>query len=178
MTWDAYHHREEILRAVVDEANRRLDGALPMELPGVRDLFDEFDLVAALQLRWHTRLAGRIERALMEEPAEPEAAVVEGWRGAAEELAGVREILDAQRANPLAPEIGVALEKAHRKDLVLLAAMAGRASAADVAAVRVGQLIEDDTRAGYDPGATPRHRREETPTHPSLIERVKSHLVA
>jgi hypothetical protein len=179
MTWAAFHRRGEVLRAVVDHADAHRDGVLPTHLPGVAETFaDDLDLLAALQLRWHTRLAGRIERALMEEPAEPEAAVVEGWRGAAEELAGVREILDAQRANPLAPEIGVALEKAHRKDLVLLAAMAGRASAADVAAVRVGQLIEDDARAGYDPGATPRHRREETPTHPSLIERVQSHLVA
>jgi hypothetical protein len=179
MTWDAYHHRGEVLRTVIDEANHRLDGALPMERSDVRDTFaDEFDLVAALQLRWHTRLSGRIERALLEEPAELESAVLEAWRGTADEMPGVREILDAQRANPSTPEIREALEKAHRKDLVLLAAMAGKASTTDPAAVRVGQRIEDEARTTYDPSATPRHRGEERSTHASLLDRVKSRLVA
>lgn len=179
MTWDAYHHRGDVLRTVIDEANHRLDGALPMELPDVRDTFDtEFDLVAALQLRWHTRLAGRIERALSEEPSDLEAAVIEAWRGTADELAGVREILDAQRADPSTPEIGEALEKAHRKDLVLLAAMAAQAGVAEPAAVRVGQRIEDLARNTYDPQGMPRHRRQEEPTPASLLQRVKSRLVA
>jgi len=179
MTWDAYHHRGEVLRAVEREANQRLDGALPMELPGVAETFtDESDLVAALQLRWHTRLSGRIEQALMEEPAELEHAVVQAWRNTADELAGVREILDAQRAYPSTPEIGEALVKAHHKELQLLAAMAGRASITDVAAVSVGRAIEDEARATYDPAASPRHRREEDAPRATLLERVRSHLVA
>jgi hypothetical protein len=131
-----------------------------------------------LQLRWHTRLSGRIEQALSEAPAELEDAVVEAWRSTADELVGVREILDAQRVSPSTPEIGEALVKAHRKDLQLLAAMAGRASVADVAAVRVGQAIEDEARATYDPNATPRHRREDHSTRVSLLDRVRSRLVA
>ena len=67
MTWDAFHHRGDVLRSVVEEANARRDGVLPMDLPGVAETFgDETALVAALQLRWHTRLAGRIERSLMD----------------------------------------------------------------------------------------------------------------
>lgn len=58
-------------------ADRRRDGVLPMQMPGVAETFgDELELVAALQLRWHTRLAGTIERELMEEPMDLEAAVV------------------------------------------------------------------------------------------------------
>jgi hypothetical protein len=159
MTWDAFHHRGDVLRSVVDEANARRDGVLPMDLPGVAETFgDETALVAALQLRWHTRLAGRIERSLMDRPDDLESAVVSAWRGAATELVGVREILDAHRAAPATPEMGAALEKAHAKEAVLLAAMAGRASASDAAAVRLGERIEQKARAAYDPTATPRHR--------------------
>ena len=87
MTWDAFHHRGEVLRSVVDEANARRDGVLPMDLPGVAETFgDETALVAALQLRWHTRLAGRIERTLMDRPDDLETAVVTAWRGAAAEM--------------------------------------------------------------------------------------------
>jgi hypothetical protein len=179
MTWDAYHHRGDTLRAVTDEANARRDGVLPTELPGVAETFtDELDLVAALQLRWHTRLSGRIERALTEEPAELEQAVIEAWRATADELVGVREILDAQRAHPSTPEIGEALEKAHAKDLVLMAAMAGLAGTADPGAVRVGERLEAEARRTYDPLATPRHRREEHAAPTSLLQRLRSHLVA
>lgn len=180
MTWDAFHHREDVLRLVVDEANARRDGVLPMDLPGVAETFgDETALVAALQLRWHTRLAGRIERSLMDRPDDLEAAVVSAWRGAAAELAGVREILDAHRAAPATPEMGAALEKAHAKEAVLLAAMAGRAGASDAAAVRLGERIEEKARAAYDPTATPRHLRDDDDGHPAgLLGRLKAHLAA
>ncbi len=179
MTWDAFHHRGDVLRAVVDEANRRRDGVLPMELPGVTETFgDELALIAALQLRWHTRLAGRIERALMEQPVDLESAVLTAWRSTASELVGVREILDAHRAEPSTPEMGEALEKAHRKDAVLLAAMAGRANAADANALQVGERIEAEARAAYRPSATPRHLRVEEERPASLLDRIKAHLPA
>ena len=138
-TWDSFHRRGEVLRAVVEEANARRDGVLPMELPGVAETFgDEFSLIAALQLRWHTRLAGRIERALMEQPMDLESAVLSAWRGAATELAGVRRILDAYTAHPTSQEMAEALRTSHRKDWTLMAAMAGRASINDERAERVG----------------------------------------
>ena len=138
MTWKAFHHRGDVLRAVVAEAESRRDGVLPMELPGVTETFgDAHHLVAALQLRWHTRLAGSIERALLDQPDDLEAAVVSAWRAAAAELAGVRRILDAHRE---------ALERAHRKEVVMLAVLAGRANAADVAAVRIGERLEERAR--------------------------------
>ena len=180
MTWDAFHRRGEVLRIVVDEANARRDGVLPMELPGVAETFgDELALIAALQLRWHTRLAGRIERTLMEQPSELEPAVLTAWRGTAYELAGVREILDAYATEPTSEEMRTALETARRKDWILMAAMAGKASPAEAGAARVGRALEGKARAAYNPTAEPRHRADEDDhRRGSLLGRLKAHLPA
>ena len=84
-------------------------------------------------------------------PPELETAVLTAWRRTAAQLAGVRAILDAQRAEPATPEVGEALARADRKDWTLLAAMAGRAGAADPAAARIGRRLEETARAAYDP---------------------------
>jgi hypothetical protein len=179
MTWDAFHRRGEVLRTVVEVANNRRDGVLPMELPGVAETFDdETALVAALQLRWHTRLAGQIERALSNEPANLESAVLTAWRRTASELAGVRAILDSCTEQPLDDDMAEALTRANRKDWVLLAAMAGQASAADATAARVGRRLEDKARAAYHPVA-PHHTRSKTTSAPgNLLERLLAHLAA
>lgn len=183
MTWDAYHHRGDVLRSVVDAADRRRDGVLPRDLPGVTQTFpDDLALIAALQLKWHTRLNGEIERSLMEQPMDLETAVLTAWRRTASELAGVRQILDDAIAEPATPEIGEAMTRSHRKDWVLLAAMAGRASAADAGALRVGRRIEERARAAYDPTVATRHdepagvRGQER--RASLIGRLRAHLAA
>ncbi len=181
MTWDAFHRRGDVLRTVAEEANRRRDGVLPTELPGVDTAFrDDADLVLALQLRWHTRLAGQIERALMEEPAGLETAVLTAWRRTAAQLAGVRAILDAQRVEPTTPEVGEALARADRKDWTLLAAMAGRASTADPAAARLGRRLEETARAAYDPTAAPRRASASAAADrpASLLGRLRAHLAA
>jgi hypothetical protein len=187
-TWESVHRRGEVLRAVVDEANQRRDGVLPMELPGVAETFgDELSLVAALQLRWHTRLTGRIERALMDQPMELEAAVVTAWRGTADELAGVRMILDSATAHPSSEEMATALETARRKDWTMMAAMAGKAGPADAGAATVGRSLEEQARALYRPTATaPRHRAEPEPSRGDLLReqlrggltKLKAHLAA
>lgn len=182
-TWDAFHRRGEVLRAVVEEADARRDGVLPMELPGVAETFgDELNLIAALQLRWHTRLAGRIERALMEQPVDLESAVLTAWRGTATELAGVRRIIDAYTSHPTSEEMAKALRVAHGKDWALMAAMAGRASVNDERAEHVGRLLEEQARAAYDPAAastSPRHRADEVRARDaSILGRLKAHLAA
>lgn len=187
-TWDSIHRRGEVLRAVADEANERRDGVLPMELPGVAETFgDELSLVAALQLRWHTRLAGRIERALMEQPMELESAVVSAWRATAEELPGVRMILDASTDQPSSEEMAKALETAHRKDWTMMAAMAGKASPGDAGAAKVGRALELQARALYRPTRTvPRHRAEPVPSRGDALKdqlrgrltKLKAHLAA
>ena len=43
MTWEAFHHRGEVLHTVIAEADIRRDGTLPMELPGeLADLIADF----------------------------------------------------------------------------------------------------------------------------------------
>ena len=152
MTWTSFHRRGEILRDVVAAANRRRDGRLPLDLTGVAETFgDEVTLLGALQLRWHTRLAAEIERALMTEPLELEDAVVAAWHTAADELCGVRAILDHERTAPSTPAAAEALAKATTKEHLLLAMMAGRVSTPDPVAARVGAEIEKRARATYRP---------------------------
>ncbi len=181
MTWDSFHRRGEVLRRVLEHAEARRDGALPMELAGVAETFgDEITLLGALQLRWHTRLAGAVERELMGPPGDLEEAVTRGWRAAAADLAGVRAILDAHTAAPSSPEIARMLDKGHRKDWTLLAAMAGKAAPGDDRAAEVGRRIERRARDAYRPQARPGGRgRHVAPSgRTSLVSRFRSHLVA
>ncbi len=178
MTWDTHHRRSDVLRAVVDEANLRRDGSLPLDLPGVAETFrDELDLAAALQLRWHTRLAGAIDRALAEDPADLEHAVVTAWRQAATALVGVRRILDLCAEQPSSPAMDEALQRARAKDWMLMAAMAGKAAAQDPRGARAGSLLEEKARAGFDPARIPAAEPEPRP-HASLLRRLKAHLAA
>jgi hypothetical protein len=152
MTWTSFHRRGEVLRGVIASANRRRDGRLPLDLPGVAETFgDELALLGALQLRWHPRLAGPIERALLADPMELDAAVVAAWHATADELPGVRAILDRRRTEPGTPAISEAMTKATAKEHILLAMMAGRVSTPDAAAARVGAEIEERARATYRP---------------------------
>jgi hypothetical protein len=184
MTWDSYHRRGEVLKAVIDEANSRRDGTLPTDLPGVAEAFgDDTALVAALQMRWRTRLEGSIERALLDEPSEPESAVMTAWCRNATELTGVREILDACAESPRSESMAEALRRARDADWALLAAMAGAASAGDPRAAAVGRGIEQRARALYRPGATravtsPRHRAPGEVPHASLLSRLRARLAA
>ena len=182
MTWDAFHRRGEVLRNVLDHAETHRDGTLPMELPGVAETFgDELTLLGAVQLRWHTRLAGAIERELMGQPMDLESAVVAAWRKTATELVGLRAILDAYTEAPRSADMAEMLDKAHGKDWTLMAAMAGKASPADHRAARVGHAIEQKAREAYRPSAAPAAeagRRRAVPARQSLLGRVKAHLAA
>ena len=181
MTWDAFHRRGDVLRNVLDHAETHRDGRLPMEIAGVAETFgDELTLLGALQLRWHTRLAGAIEREQMGQPMDLESAVIRAWRRTATELAGLRAILDAYTERPTSEEVAHMLDKAHRKDWTLMAAMAGKAGPADERAARVGRAIEERAREAYRPGpaagaTTGRHAVHQ---RPSLLARVKAHLAA
>ncbi len=86
MTWKSYHDRGAVLRDVITAVDARRDGLLPMDVTGVTEAFgDELTLLGALQLRWHTRLAGRIE---------PAATPTEARRATARDLPGVRAVID------------------------------------------------------------------------------------
>lgn len=148
MTWSTFHRRGEVLRDVIDAADARRDGLLPTDVPGVPETFhDELALLGALQLRWHTRLSGRLERALLHQPADLDRAVVGAWHATADELPGVRLVLDHYRAAPLDDRMAVAMATAAAKEHVLMAAMAGRTGATTEATVDAGRALEEQARA-------------------------------
>jgi hypothetical protein len=176
MTWRSFQNRGEILRSVIATAAVRQDGTLPMDVPGVAEAFGgELGLLGALQLKWHTRLAGHIERELVSQPMDLQAAVETAWGHAADELPGVRAILDRYRAEPLDGAMATAMSKATAKEHVLLAVMAGRSSVDDAKAVPIGADIEASARAAHEHRvSTPVERIEQ----PSLLERLKAVVAA
>ena len=121
MTWKSFHDRGAVLRDVLTAADARRDGVLPMDVPGVRETFgDELTLLGALQLRWHTSLAGRIEHEIMRHPDEQEAAALDAWRQTAGELPGVRAIIDHYTEHPLDETMARATRVAAAKEQALL----------------------------------------------------------
>ena len=121
MTWKSFHDRGAVLRDVLTAADARRDGVLPMDVPGVRETFgDELTLLGALQLRWHTRLAGRIEGEIMRHPDEQEAAALDAWQQTAAELPGVRAIIDHYTEDPLDDTMARATRIAAAKERALL----------------------------------------------------------
>ncbi len=174
MTWNSYRTRGEILRDVSAEADAHQDGALPMDVDGVRTAFTgELDLLGALQLRWHTRLAGHIDRELLGQPLDLEQAVIAAWRDTAAELPGIRAIVDRHREAPLDDAMAEAMAVATDKEHAWLAVNAGLAGIAAPGAARVGAQIEQQARA--------RRRVVRAPgahAAPTLIGRLKAALAA
>jgi hypothetical protein len=154
MTWTTFHHRGEVLRTVTRTADARRDGVLPMDVAGVRETFgDELTLLGALQLRWHTRLSGHLEQALMPQPLNPDETAIAAWHATADELPGTRRVLDHYRAEPLDHRMASALATATAKEHVLLAAMVGRAGATTEATAAAGSALEARARASHRPSA-------------------------
>ncbi len=177
MTWKTFHHRGEILRTVTAVADTRRDGLLPMDVEGVAETFgDELSLLAALQLRWHTRLAGRIERELMSQPMDLEQAVIKAWHQSYHESPGVRAVLDHYLESPVDDEMAAALAKATGKEHLLLAVMAGQSGLDDGPARdrarQVGARIEARARASYRPATVPH------PARTSMLGRIKARVAA
>ena len=180
MTWNAFHHRGEVLRTVVETADIRRDGTLPMDLPGVAETFrDELDLVAALHLKWHARLSGNIERELMAQPMDLASAIASAWARTSDEMPGVRLIIDRYTESPSDPEMAEALTKAQTKEWLKLAAAAGLASDESPSAARAGEQVELKARAAAAPvvaGSAPTNADDVVT--PSLVERIKAVLAA
>jgi hypothetical protein len=177
MTWKTFHHREEVLRTVTRTADHRRDGILPMDVDGVPETFgDELTLLGALQLRWHTRLSGHIERELLQQPMDPAEAVVAAWHAAADELPGTRAIVAHYRAEPLDEPMAAAMATSAAKERVLLAAMAGQAGARTEQTVEAGRAIEERARETYRPARPVTegigHRG------PGLLDRLRAALAA
>lgn len=152
MTWDAYHRRDAALRSAIAVTDRRRDGQLPFhEVDAAHAGFDTpTDLLLALQMRWHTRLAGHVDRVLSDQPMDLRSAVIHAWRSATADLPGVRAVLDAHEAEP-------ELRTAQRKELAYLASAAGLAELADPGAVPIGREIRSDARHQAATAPVPDH---------------------
>ena len=112
MTWKSYHDRGAVLRDVITAVDARRDGLLPMDVTGVTEAFgDELGLLGALQLRWHTRLAGRIDAG---------ATPMEARRATDRDLPGVRAVIDHYTAHPVDEPMARATALAAHKERVLL----------------------------------------------------------
>ena len=172
MTWTTFHSRAEVLRNVIDAADARRDGLLPMDLPGVPETFgDELTLLGALQLRWHTRLSGHLERAMLDHPTDLEQAAIDAWHATADDLPGTRSVLDHHRAGPLDEEMASALAVSAAKERILIAAMAGRAGARIEDTLAAGLELEERARRTHRPAPTP-------PGPRGLLGRIKAHVAA
>jgi hypothetical protein len=192
MTWNAFHHRGEILQTVIDVADARLDGVLPMDLAGVSETFaDELDLIGALSLKWHARLSGNIERELMHQPMDLEAAITNAWRTSSAEAPGIRMIIDRYTESPSDPEMAAALTRAQEKEWVKLASAAGLANDESAAAARAGERVSNQARVGVParveastvPAAAaaagaPGTTDVDTAGTPSLVDRIRAVLAA
>jgi hypothetical protein len=189
MSWTAFHSRGETLHAVVDTANARRDGVLPMQVPGVAQNFtDEIDLVGALLLKWHARLSGNVERALMREPMDLQAAVASAWRTTAEQLPGVRMVIDRCMQDPDTAEMAAAMQRAQEREWTRLAIAAGLASGNTPAAIAAGRRVEDQARAALAAPETPATTAsadvvDEAPVSDSrrtesFVDRIKAVLAA
>ena len=175
MTWNSYHRRGEVLRSLIDTANTRRDGILPMDVDGVAQTFeDDVAVLAALELRWHTRLAGQIERNLMAQPLDLQSNVVLAWQQTAAALPGVRAILDHYAAHPETDEMAENLAAATVKERQLMAMMAGRASEIrDYETIQAGAELVDVART------TPMPRLESDEAEVlSFVARIRAAMVA
>jgi hypothetical protein len=177
MTWTTFHHRGEVLRTVTRTADERRDGILPMDVAGVSETFgDELTLLGALQLRWHTRLSGHIERELLQQPLDPDLAVIAAWHATADELPGTRAIVDHYRAEPTDESMAFVTATSAAKERVLLAAMAERAGADTAATASAGEALEERARKTWVPTRSPvaatGHRGR------GLLGRIRAHVAA
>ena len=179
MTWKAFHNRGEVLRSVIAAAADRRDGILPMDVDGVAEKFNgELDVLSALQLKWHTRLAGHVERQLMTQPMDLQTAVMLGWKATADELPGVRPILDHYTAHPVDDAMATAVAKAAAKEHQYLAVMAGRANHIDESAEPIGAEIEAAARDLHNGVTAVILPQEEVEERGSLLERLRAVIAA
>ena len=186
MTWNAFHRRGEILREVAHTADARLDGVTPMDVAGVSKRFtDEVDVVGALILTWHARLGANIDRALASEPMDRRSAVATAWRTTAEQMPGVRLVIDRATDEPSTTDLARAMQRARSAERARLAQAAGLANDAGSSAVVLGGRIEEQARTGLVapvapaaiPAAAPA-RQERAEARSAFVRRIKAVLAA
>jgi hypothetical protein len=171
MTWDAYHRRKNVLREMLEIADRRPDVTLAELLdtvPDAREAFPtETDALYDLQMAWFQRLSGQMDRLLADEAESPELVPVTAWVSTAADMPGARALLDAHRDAP-------ALRKAVAKELAYLAMSAGvPAGSPDLTSH--GRRIQESARVELA-AAPPAPTGDES--RPGIIARLRSAIAA
>ena len=124
IAWDTYRSRATALRRAIADLDRSGSPTLPWndELAAAFD--DPDDLLVALHDVWTRRLEGRVDLALEIDEHESWQSVALAWREVADELSGVRRVLDGQADNPV-------VRHSRRQEHRLLAVAAGIATISD-----------------------------------------------
>lgn len=173
MTDPPCRRRYRVLQRLIQDMDERIDGVIPSHLPGLREVFeDDVALVGALQMRWYTRLSGRIE-VEQTQLSDRERAVVSAWRLTQTELPGVRRALDRAIESPSSPEMRLMLAKARRKEHIMVALMAGLTWFQDDRAAELGSDLE--LAARQESELQPRHTEARRRT---LLARLRARLAA
>lgn len=178
MSWETFHSRGSVLGDVIAFADQDRSGRLPMALPGVAENFhDELDLLSALMLKWHARLSGHVERELVDDPLDLPLAVTIAWRRAADELPGVRSVIDHYTAHPTGDFMADCLDRAKQLEWRRMAAAAGMFNQESSASLAVGERIEAEARAlafvPQLPAAEPKQLAVDE-TKAGLVDRFRS----
>jgi len=126
IAWDTYRRRATALRHVIADLDRSGSSTLPWDDELAAVFEDPDDLLVGLHDVWTRRLAGRVDLAMEIDEHESAESVALAWREVADELAGVRRVLDRQADNP-------ALRRSLRQEHRTLAIAAGLATINDPA---------------------------------------------
>ncbi len=179
MTWTTLSNRGAVLRRVVERADQRRDGLLPLDVEGVDHVFEDANaLLSALLMRWNTQLAIEIERGQQSEAEDPETLVLDAWTRTAKGMPGTRLVIDHYRREPSDDVMARMVNQARLKEWEMLAVAAGL-SHADPAATQVhGARIEEAARARHDGAAVGINWTSLSPLGRSVMGRLNSTFAA
>jgi hypothetical protein len=137
--WENYHRRAAAVRTVVAELDET-GASEPIWNAELAAIFGDRDgLLVALHDLWTRRLEARIDMAIEIGEDLPTRDVAKAWREVAEELAGVRRVLDRHQDDP-----SLRKHELHEHRLVALAAgLASLADPVEHAAAWGARLVKD-----------------------------------
>jgi hypothetical protein len=143
-----HYRRSDVLRSVVERAERSGDGAMPWF--GVAGIWEQFpgpgQLLAALHQQWLIASTAWITQAVEHGGGSPADEVRKAYQLAAERHTGLRLILDAHTDHPaLAPLI-----KRERAAVAMMAGLAGPRDGLAQAASAGAALVTGNARPAYD----------------------------
>ena len=95
-SWSRVHARTASLREVIAD----LDAGLPLPDSSAGSFADRGELLLALHGVWARRLHGRVDVALETDGRELAESVAQAWLDTADDLPGVRRVLDEHAADP------------------------------------------------------------------------------